>query len=144
MLYSVYNRLLNFEFGCFDISLVGLINFLSFYGVESLVIVVATMFGAEVAKSVLNNKNAVYTIGSGGGRGGREGSMNLFVVTIAIGLNDVYFVKSLVLFLLTFTLRFVVITFFSIVAMLVLLAAVLFVRTVLGRIHIAPLESLRL
>ncbi len=127
MLYSVYNRLLNFEFGCFDISLVGLINFLSFYGVESLVIVVATMFGAEVAKSVLNNKNAVYTIGSGGGRGGREGSMNLFVVTIAIGLNDVYLAKPFVLFFLIFAFRFVIIAFFSVVTTFVFFTTVFFV-----------------
>jgi len=64
VLYSVYCRLLNFELGCFDIGLVGFINFLGFYRAESLVITVVTMFGAEVARNVLNDENVVYIVGS--------------------------------------------------------------------------------
>jgi len=55
VLYNVYNCLLNFEFGCLNISLVELMNFLSFYKAESLIIVMATMFEAETIRSILDN-----------------------------------------------------------------------------------------
>ncbi len=142
--YSIYNRLLNFEFNCFDIGFIGFMNFFSFYRAESLTIAAAIMFGAEVIRSVLKNKSIVYTTGSGEKRGERRRSVNLFVVTVVVGLDDIYLIRFLILLLFIFILRFIVITFFSIVAIFVFFVAVLFVRTMFRRIYIASFESLKL
>ncbi len=144
ILYSVYSRLLNFEFEYFNIGLVDFINFSSFYRTESLIITVTTILEAEVVKNILNNKNIVYTTGSGRRKRGKKRSINLFVVTIVIRLDNIYLAKFLIILLLIFAFRFVVTTFFSVVAIFAFFTTIFFVRTVLRKIYIAPFESLRL
>jgi len=125
--YNVYNHLLNFELDCFNIDLISFINFLNFYGIESLTIVTITILKAETTKNVLNNKNVVRIIGYGRRKREKKRSVNLFVIIIVIGLDNIYFAKFLIYFLFIFILRFVVTAFFFIVATFTLFVAVLFV-----------------
>ncbi len=155
-MYDIYNCLLNFEFGYFNISFVGLVNFLSFCRTESLVTTAITMLEAEAIQNVLDNKNVVRITGSGERKEKKRGSVSLFIVIIVIGLDDVYFTRFLIFLFFTFTFRFVIIAFFSVVATFAFFTAVLFVRTVFRKIYIAfkiatfvtmfiiPFESLRL
>src|SRR6266566_834240 len=136
--YNVYNYLLNFKLNCLDIGLISFINFFGFYRTESLTTTTTTIFGAEIVKNVLDNKNVIYTIRFKGRKKGKRGSISLFVVIIVIGLDDIYFARFLIFFLLTFTFRFIVTAFFFIVATLTFLAIVLFIRTMFERIYITP------
>ena len=95
---------MNFEFNCFDISLVGFVNFLGFYKTESFTTAVATILGAETTRNILDNKNVVRIIGSGKKKGKRRKSISLFVVTVAVRLDDIYFTKFLILFFFIFAL----------------------------------------
>ncbi len=104
MLYSVYNCLLNFEFGCLDINLVGLISFFNFYRTENLIIIIAIIFKAKIVKNILDNKNVVYIIGSEGRKGGKRRSASLFIVIIVIELDDIYFIRFFVRFFFIFIL----------------------------------------
>ena len=137
-LYNIYNCLLNFEFGCFNIGLIGFINFFDFYRAESLIITAATILEAKAIKSVLNDKNIVYTARSKRGKKEKRKSINLFIIIVVVGLDDVYFIRSFILFLFIFALQFIVMAFFSVIVIFVFFAAVLFVRTVFEKICIAP------
>jgi len=88
--------LLSFEFGCFDIGFISCVSFFNFYRTESLAIVTATMFGAEAAKSILDNKSIVCIVRSGGRKKGKRRSVNLFVVIVIVGLDDIYLIKFLI------------------------------------------------
>ncbi len=102
ILYNIYNRLLNFEFDYLNISLIGFVNFLSFYETENLATIVITILGVEIIRSILNNKSIVCIIRSGRKKKKRRRSVNLFVVTVVVELNDIYFAKFLVFLLFTF------------------------------------------
>ncbi len=141
--YNIYNRLLSFEFSCLDTGLIGLMNFPSFYKMESLAIATTTMLRAEATKNVLDNKNVVRIAGSRRGKGRRERSINLFVIIVVVRLDNIYLARFLMLLLFTFVLRFIVTTFFSFVTTFTLFTAVFFVQTVFKRIYIALFESLR-
>ncbi len=65
ILYSVYYYLLSFELSYFNIGLIGFINFLGFYRTKNLTIATIIIFKAETIRSILNDENVVYTIGSG-------------------------------------------------------------------------------
>jgi len=112
-------------------------SFLSFYGTESLTITITIIFETETTKNVLNNKNVIYIIRYGRRKKRKRKSVNLFVVIVAIRLDDVYLMKFLVLLFLIFVFRFIVITLFSVVAIFTFLITILFVRTMFKKIYIA-------
>ncbi len=127
ILYSVYNHLLNFEFSCFNIGFIGFISFFGFYGMKSFIIIVTIILEAEIARNVLDNKSVICVIRSGERKKEKKGSMNLFIVIIVIGLDDIYLARFLVFLLFIFALRFVVTTFFFIVIIFAFFAAIFFV-----------------
>ena len=127
---------MNFELDCFNIGFINFINFFGFYKIESLIIVAMTIFGAEAIRNVLNDESIVYAIRSGWRKGGKRRTICLFVVIIVVELNDIYFIRFLMLFLFIFTLWFIVTMFFSIVVIFVFFIVIFFVWTVFGKIYI--------